>query len=312
MQWYSTAIATLNPVKPTNNAPEGQVPAAAGTNDLGVLRNIFSPGFFVLLAIAAVLVVKGFLVAAGDTNGDHQGYFFMALGAAALPTLWAVLRTLWSKEPNFMLALSSVVPAGFLATLSLTLVAMGTVLVPSVTATIYSARRPPHGFHYFFAEESGHPVVSALLTMGLAGMIIAILVGLLAAVVIVIPVVAFRHQRAFTVQNQLDTSPEYARTNAAAGKAIAILLILIFVVPTLIVVGAKNAQSTGLLEALAQCWQVFSQPQIYWADMAWVLGVAFIPVGVFLLIYIRIKQRPDASARTAAGTSSLWPQKNKP
>ncbi len=154
-------------------------------------------------------------------------------------------------------------------------------------------------------------MVSALTGVGLGGLIISILAGLLVTVVVVIPVVAFRHQKGFVAQNLLDTSPEFARTNAAAGKGLAVLLILVFLVPTLIVVGSSNSHSDGLLEAFNQCWQVFSEPQTYWADMAWVVGVVLIPVGVFLMFYVRVKQRPDHLARAISGTGALWPRKDK-
>lgn len=270
-----------------------------------VLKYVLTPGFIALVALAVVPLVIGLWFAAGDGRGDRPAYFFMAGCSPVVPVLYATLRTAWHREPDFMLSLRAITPASFFAVVPLTLIAMVTVALPPVARKIDAAMNPKNGWHYFFDQDMGHPVWHAVMAVGIMGLIACLLTGVTANVLIVVPLVAFRHKRAFARQNLLDTSPEFASDNAKAGKATAVLLILILLIPTLIVVGNANTNSDNLWQAIVQCWNVFLEPQIYWADMALVLGVALVPVGVFLLIYVRVTQRPDIQARGALGLNAL-------
>lgn len=283
-----------------------------GSGKQGLLNYIVSPVFVALLGIAGVLVAIGFWSAAGDPLGEHTWLFLLALGAPALPTVWAVLRTLWSKEPNVGISIISTVVAGVLSSAVLAVVAMATVLMPSVSAAIVESRIPPHGTHYFFGVDEGHPVVAALTYMGIMGSIIAILAGLVAVMLVVLPVTAMRGSRAMNRAAEHMHISQAEHGLAAAGQAFSALIILVFLIPTMIIVGVRNTDGQSLSQAVANSWKFFTSPQEYWASAVWTFGILLIPLAVWLLVFTAVRTRAYTAEQQARIANSAKHQGEGP
>lgn len=94
-------------------------------------------------------------------------------------------------------------------------------------------------------------------------------------------------------------------------RMIAVLLILAFVVPALIIVGARNARASSVWEAFEFCVRIFDDPSWYWGDMVWVAGIVLVPIGVLVLILVKVLQRPNHALRAATDTAALGDAKKK-
>ena len=89
---------------------------------------------------------------------------------------------------------------------------------------------------------------------------------------------AIRKPRQLASANMLDTDPKYAAQNSAAGLAMALLLILVFLIPTLIVAFDGVAEAVG-----------------WW----------LIPVGIAAVLVVGVMSKTDRKRRAAAGVSGL-------
>src|SRR5690606_10747980 len=122
-------------------------------------------------------------------------------------------------------------------------------------ANTIAATTEPSGFHYYFAERDGHPLMQVLVLGGLANTFIAMLVGLALSVFIVLPWFAFARPREFMRANHYDGSDDAAPANTIASRTLAVLIMLVFAVPTLIVYGSGEARARNLAELLGTWWR---------------------------------------------------------
>lgn len=278
----------------------------------GWFARMFDPVFIALIVLSCVTAAVGVYRAAGDAAGD--AFFTMPLfvGGAALPTVWAVLRGLWHRDPEvptINAALVRTVVAPLVSVWPAVLTGLVTVLLPPVSRLIVDSRSAV-GWHYNFSVDDGSPAFVVAVLGGLLCVIAAMLAGLVLSVVVVLPFVAFRRPVEAVETNMMDSSPAALPANTRAIRWLAILIILIFVVPTFIVVGKDNAMARGFGDALGNSVRVFSEPGLFWGDCMWVVGVFLIPVGVVLTVLVKLFQRPDHDARNAAGVSA-WGDRHK-
>jgi len=298
--------------KPSSGRADGGGMTGSGEEskqpvDLDWLRRTIDLPVVLLTILSAVLAVVGIYRAAGDGPGDLS--FTLSLGfiGACLPTAWAVLRGLWNPDPVVpanMNALLRTLVVPFLTVWVPTLCATVTVLLPPVNHLIESERRP-NGWHYTFATEDGAPWFVALVMFGLIALLFAMLGGLMLAVFVVLPVLAFIRPKEAAAGNQLDTSDEAMKSNTLGSKVIAVLVMLAFAVPGFIVFGAEYGQSSSVGEAFSNSLKFFSDPAYYWGDLMRVVGILLIPVGVVALVVAKMVQKPNHAARAATGTAAF-------
>jgi uncharacterized membrane protein len=118
-------------------------------------------------------------------------------------------------------------------------------------------------------------LVQALLGFDLLGYGAALLMGALALIAIVMPVLSLRRPKEYARVNALDTTN--LKAARVSGISLSVLLLLVFVIPTLIVFGSR-----------------FDNPTMV------VVGWALLPVGIIALIVTGVTQRPDAARRAKA------------
>lgn len=259
----------------------------------------------ILIALAVVFSVACLIIATGDVNGDSwwsSGFMW----AAAIPTAWAVLQPLWRPDPLipaiFAALLRTIVIPVIVAPI-IAIVNSVVILLPPVAQLIRNSARPD-GWHYYFPADSGLPIFQTLVLGGLMGIIVAMLLGLALSVAVVLPWVAFLRPREFAKSNQLDTSEENANANSTAGKFFAIMILLVFLIPGLIIFGSRNSVAGDIGELWTTWTLLFSNPERYWGDAMWMAGLALIPIGVITVIVVKLMQRPDHAARAASGTAA--------
>ncbi len=265
----------------------------------------------ILIAVGAIVAVVGVLAEAGDGRGARWWAGVLTIGAACLPTAWAVLETLWRPDPALrtpLAALNRSLMVPLLAAPVIALVGAVVVLLPPVSATI-AATRTASGWHYYFPADQGAPVYQVLFLGGLISLATAILLGAALTVLVVLPAVAFGRPREFADANMLDGSERNAADNRVAGRFFSVLLILVIVIPTAIVIGSRNARAESLGELPGTGWRVFVDPGTYWGDGVWALGFVLIPVGIVALVVVAVRQRPDVPRRARAGVSALVPSR---
>lgn len=281
-------------------------------NQSGWFTRMFDPMFIALMALSCVGAAVGVYRAAFDGEGDLPFTMSLFIGAAALPTAWAVLRGLWHPDPEvpaMYAAFSRTIVAPLVSVWPAVITGVITVLVPSVNQLILDSRRPD-GWHYTFGVDEGAPWTTVAVFGGLLCIIIAMLLGLVLSVVVVLPFLAFRRPAEAVESNMMDTSADAMPANTKAIRGLSILLILVFAVPTFIIVGKDNAYYYDFGDALRNCWRVFTEPEYFWGDFMWVLGVFLIPIGVLLVVFVKVLQRPNHAVRDAAGMSA-WGDKGK-
>jgi hypothetical protein len=262
-------------------------------------RKVLTPLVVVTLAASVLLAVLGTLDAARDPQGDRL-WGALSVGAPVLATVVGVLSATFSRNGGPMPALRNVllVPlvAGPLCALAVTV----TVHLPPVHRELVAAWTSGKGFHYWFPSDTPLLGQSLGLTL-LAGAFLGMLAGLAVFVVVTLPVLALWRPVVVVEQNLMDTSPGAAATNRRAVRTLALLLFLVFAVPTCFVVGSGAARADGLLEAFANLDDFLAEPGRYWADLVWVVGLLLVPVGLLAVVLTMLWQRPDLERRAAAG-----------
>jgi hypothetical protein len=237
-----------------------------------------------VLAVAAA--VLGAVLAAPDAGGDTLWGIAM-IGASGAATALAVLACAFGGRFEILGVLRRVVGYSFLVALAGAVAVSVTLLVPAVSDGVARAAGED-GEHYWFGEP-GLFWLTLLAGWGLG--LCAGLVALLATFVIL----AHRRPRASAREDQDDTAPEHAATRRRAGIAFAWLLVLVFAVPTLVVVGAENARGDDPWEALRNLPGLATDPVAVLGDLALVVGLLLIPVGLGLVRFV-VRAR-----RTVAG-----------
>lgn len=275
------------------------------------VRRIFDPVFVALVVVAVLGTIAGILRAAGDGEGEQSFTLALIMIACALPVTWSVLRGLWHRDPTLdpiTSAFMRTMIAPLITALPTTIAACTAVLLNPVKDVIVAATRPD-GWHAFFAADDMPAIVMAFLFGGLVPLLVAMLVGLVLVIIVVLPWMALYKPKEAAEANLLDVSEESLKTNTAAIRGLAVLLVLVVATPGLIIVGRKQSTADSLQQAFANCLLILDAPSRYWADMAWVIGILLIPVCVALTAYVYFKQRPDHQARAATGTTALVDRK---
>ena len=262
-----------------------------------------SPVGLIALAVGVALGVWGIIAAAAATDTEPAWPFMLVVGAASVPTAWAVLETLWVL-PGAQVILTALVRAILVPLPSVVVVGIAqviTVLQPDVQASIAAATREG-GWHPLFSADDGSPLFVVGVLMPLANWFIAMLVGLVVVVVLVMPIMVIFRPRDAIAANQLDLSPKHAERNTRAVRALALVMFLVFAIPTAIIVGSNESGTGNLWEAIPSLVLVFFDPERHWADALWMFGILAIPLGLFAFWVIRRDQRADVAARAASGT----------
>lgn len=287
---------------PQRNQPErnqpGRTPAAAPKAKPSWFRGLFTPAMFVVIAVSVIGAVYGIYLSAKDGGGDVWYATWIFIGSLTLPTVWSIMSTLWrpSQFPPIMDALARTVVVPLVTVWPGAIAAGIAVLLPPINHIIVDARRPKDGWHYMFAADEGSPLGTTLGLGGLMGIIIAMLLGLFLSIFLVLPWEAWVNPKRAIEGNMLDASTEAAVTaNTAAMKMFSILLMLVFAIPTLIIVGKDNARAYSVGEAFANVPRFLEYPADYWGDLMWVAGIVLIPLGLILMFAVRSKQKPRAA-----------------
>lgn len=243
---------------------------------------------------------------AADAADESLLTAFLLTATAMIPTAWSVLQPFWSEPPKIAIIVSLIrtVIVPLLVWIPPTLAVLITVHLPAVTAQIATSQRGD--WRYFFGASEGSLFFQALILTGLANIIFAMLLGLALSVFVVLPLLAIFKPLGAAESNMLRVKTKEDQAAATASiRMIALLIALIFAVPTLIIVGMNEASARSWPEAFVNAPRVFSDPQHYLGDLLWALGIVAIPVGVFFLIKIRLVQRPDVERRAAYGVNSV-------
>src|SRR5690606_26681337 len=91
--------------------------------------------------------------------------------------------------------------------------------------------------------------------------------------------------------NHYDDSDDAAPANTIASRTLAVLIMLVFAVPTLIIFGGGEARARNLGELTGTWWRVATDPEIYYGDFLWMLGVALIPLAIVAALVTALVQR---------------------
>jgi len=118
-------------------------------------------------------------------------------------------------------------------------------------------------------------LVQGLLGFDLLGYGAALLMGALTLIVIVMPVLSLRRPKEYAQVNALDTTN--LKAARVSGISLSVVLLLVFVIPTLIIFGSRYDNPTMV-----------------------VVGWALLPVGIIALIITGVTQRPDEARRAKA------------
>ncbi|MBA4607748.1 hypothetical protein H1W00_04590 [Aeromicrobium sp. Marseille-Q0843] len=241
-------------------------------------RILFTPVPWLL--VVAIVVAQYLVIddVAADSEGDELLGLVLMIGAV-VPVSWAVLETIWLRfaGPSIMVAFARILALPFLMGPILGLTGTYVRLRSGVEQTIEATRRPD-GWHYWFDASRGSGTATsdlALIILSNAGA--AMLAGLRLVVFVVLPWFAFMRPAQFIEANMMDTSPAAAAANAAGARMISIILMLVFAVPT-VIVWLANEDRAGL---------------------GWVLGIAMVVIGFFMVRFVLSRQVPDHEARGA-------------
>lgn len=293
-----------------SNEPPGESPDPVATSQDSlwpiVRRSFLSPVTLALIVLTVPLAVWGVLRTAADPADHGILTAFLLFATSTLPVAWSVIRVIWSESANtaiFVALMRTVFLPLVIPWLPAVAVAV-TVHVPTVSAQL-QASQDEYGWRYFFGERDGSLLGQALGLGGLAGVIFSMLTALALSVFVVFPVLAWLKPIGAARSNMLLTkTPEDRAAATSSIRLLSVVLFLTFAVPTLIVFGADEATTGSWFEALKRSPRVFVEPQYYYGDFMWALGVILIPLGVVAIIRLRWFQRPDTAARAKLGVNT--------
>ena len=214
------------------------------------LRQSISAGSILALIAGMTLTVIGAISAAPDTHGDNPWSYAIFVGPA-LVTAYLALELCWKGTDALVLQLAFRVYAVGAIVAALNTVVF--VIAIAGNPVVYGR----DDFHYWL---SGPYLIIPSLLDYFFGMVS----GFAVLLVVTLPFVSVMRSRVAIPANMLSENPAFATRNRRAMIALSVLLILVFVIPTLIVIGDTVT--------------------------VWV-GIALIPLGVFLAIFVSVTQR---------------------
>lgn len=270
-------------------------------------RSLLNPVTLAFTLLSIPLSVWGVFRTASDANDTGLLTSFLLTATAILPTAWAVIRVIWSESANvaIVVALVRTVLVPLVVAWPPAIAVAITLHVPSVQARI-AATQEADGWRYFFGSRDGSLMQQALVLGGLAGIIFSMLTAIALSVFVVLPALAWFKPVGTAKSNMLRTETAEDRVAATVGiRMLSIVLMMTFAVPTLIIFGSEEAVARSVLEAFTNLPRFFVEPQYYYGDLMWVVGILAVPVGVFILFRLRRVQRPDVAARARFGVNSV-------
>ncbi len=214
------------------------------------LRACVSPGSVIALALGVTLTVIGAISAAADPEGDNLVSLGLFLGTA-LVIAYLALELSWRGGDDYLQHL----------VFRIYLVGAIVAAINTVATIIAIAGHPIQYVRNDFQYWLSGPW---LIIPSLLGYFLGMIAGFAVLLVITLPVMSVLRSRTAIVANGLSENPAFAARNRRAMIALSVLLVLVFVIPTLIVIG---------------------DPVTVWA------GVALIPLGVFLAVFVSVTQR---------------------
>ena len=226
------------------------------------VRESLTVGTIIALVIAIAVTVFAVIEAASDFYGDRPWGTGMLLGPAIVVG-FSTVQLVW-KGTDAVLAEWGARVFGLNA-----LTTVACTLAFAVTYPLVTVEYGKAGFQYWFSSGWQTIVFPSLL-----GFAFGLLGGLVAFILVVLPVMAVRRPRQLASANMLDTDPKYEARNTIAGLGLVVLIILAFLIPTLIVA----------FEGVPR-----------------IVGFVLIPVGIGLTIFVGVTQKTDKARRIAAG-----------
>lgn len=263
---------------------------------------ILSPSTIVVTVLSAIVSIPVVWIIAADPDDLVEPIGWYAMLPGVVPTAWVVLQAVWSRDPDrsgIMVALARTLAIPFIAAPVGAVANTVVVALPPVMDRVRAAQADGH--HYWFAADAGHPVVQTLGLGLIAGLFASMLVGLALSVFVVLPAIAFVRPRQAIADNMLNGAPEHEAANTAVMRVFALMVMIIFASPTLIVVGANSASADGIGELFGGIGYYVAAPGDHLAEWSWLLGMALIPLGLLAGGFVWSRQRVDHAARDQLG-----------
>lgn len=219
------------------------------------LRETFTWDAVLLLLVSIALAVTGASSAASDVHGESPWGNALWVGPAIVAG-YTTLSLCWRATDffTFQWVFRLYAVSGIAAVLN-TIATLITVLVVPIEYA-------KHGFNYWMSGPFW------LIPLG-AGMLAGVGASVIVFVAIVLPFVSVARTRIAIRGNLLSENPAFAQRNRRAMIGLSVLLILVFLVPSLIVVGLE-------VENQLAVW----------------IGIALSPLLAFLMFYVSYTQRP--------------------
>jgi len=237
-------------IAPDKNRPS----ATTGTDDdpattgKDVLRLCVTVPAIVTLGAGVIITVVGEILAIPDAEGDTVWGNLPFLGPI-LAGIIAVLQPLW-RPPRTLAAFFG--PLFLLPLAAAVLCSIASIVVwvmPSFQSAV-AAATSTDGFHYWF--DGGAPWPAFLLV----GYAVGLIIGLIAFLVVSLPVIVMTNTREFVVMNMLDRDPQYLRRNRISGIALSLTLLSVFGVPSGFVFGYPAVGWIFVVLGVASCTTV--------------------------------------------------------
>lgn len=283
-------------------------PPAGAARPVSFWRKTYlDPVLLVLVVLSIGLAVWGAWRAATDPSDDGGFVGFLLMGTAIIPTAWSVLRVVWSEDASV-----AIIVALFRSVMVPLAVCWPPAIATAVTVHLPVAREQiaatqgEDGWRYFFGERDGSLIVQTLVMGGLLGLILGILVGLVLSVFVVLPILAWFRPLGAAKSNMLLTeTKEDQRVAKSSIRMLSVILMMAFGIPTLMIFGREERAGNSVLETFANVPRFFVEPDYYYGDVMFVVGLLGIPFGIWLVIWLKRTQRPDLAKRAEYGVNAL-------
>lgn len=263
----------------------------------GFWRRLMSPSVWVVFVLSAVAAVPAFWILAADPGGDLGliGFLFVFPGVPV--AAWAALQTTWRPDEHlgYMLAALArgvLVPAVTVPPLAVVHVVL--TRLPVLRDRVAEHQRPDAYIrHYWFSGESGAiniidgSLAGTIFMSVLGGFAFGLIAALVMSVFVVWPVNAIRNPTGLFRDSMLRDDPSVVANNVAVVRALSVVLMLAFVIPTFMVLADDD-------------------------EVLWWVGAALIPVLAWLTYFAWSRQRVDHRMRAKWGMAAGVPNPADP
>jgi hypothetical protein len=251
----------------TRPAPAGSAErhASGSRGPWSTLRGELSIPTIIIAVIVTVISTLGMNEALRDPFGT-SGWAYVALASPALTGGWMAVEQLW--RPSRLEPLGQFALRQFAFGLTFGVINALVHVVACRDAAEYGVVHHPD-YRY---PTAGDQLANGIAAFDLLGYAASIAGGTAVLVLVFLPVTAIRSPRELAEINALSTQESDLAAARATGLFMSVLIVLVFAVPTLIVVG--NETDNGLLR-----W----------------IGILLVPGLVLLTVVVKAVQRPDPS-----------------